>query len=137
MLGAGIAASEGTFVTVTGNVVMARNVASSAGGAMFLDAPAILKVNGTQFVGNKAGQSGGAMLVFSAGIRGDFATISHCGFEDNKASDAGGALFIGGGFVFIHGSDFHSNIAGEWLRKNLLDNVFSFNSRSVYRTSRC
>lgn len=112
-LGAGIAASEGTSVTVTGNVVMENNFASSAGGAIYLDAPHQVLINGTRFFYNQAMQSGGAIVAFSAGTGDEYATISHCVFEHNMASDAGGALFIGGGFILINTSRLFSNIAGE------------------------
>lgn len=88
---------------------------------MYLDSPHKVKINSTKFLGNQAMQTGGAIVSFLAGTGDDYADVSHCVFEHNKASDAGGAFLVGGGFVLFNGSSFHFNSAGEWSRITFSD----------------
>ncbi|CAN0435445.1 unnamed protein product, partial [Laminaria digitata] len=95
-------------VTIADGARFVNNSATEGGGAVMVYDNCFLLLSDL-FFGNQAGQSGGAVVAFSAGTRDGYATVSHCVFEHNEAGDAGGALFIGGGFVLINGSRFRSN----------------------------
>ena len=112
--GAIILATETTF-TVTGEVTMFENVASSSGGAMYCEATTSLELYNTKFLSNYAGSTGGAVTTLSAGSSNRIATFTACSFDNNTVQDAGGAMFIAGGFVGINGSIFTGNSAGEKL----------------------
>ncbi|CAM9706213.1 unnamed protein product [Ascophyllum nodosum] len=109
--GAIILATETTF-TVTGEVTMFENVASSSGGAMYCEATTSLELYNTKFLSNYAGSTGGAVTTLSAGSSNRIATFTACSFDNNTVQDAGGAMFIAGGFVGINGSIFTGNSAG-------------------------
>ena len=100
---------------------MIGNEASSSGGGMHCESPTQLNLDGVQFESNYGGVSGGAMTTLLAGTErlaeteAKPASISNCSFSENTAGDAGGALFIGGGFVEISGSSFYYNAAGDLL----------------------
>ena len=121
--GAGI--KMGTFSSASftgGSVTMLGNEASSSGGGIHCESPTQLNLDGVHFESNYGGVSGGAMATLLAGTErvaeteAKPATISTCSFSENTAGDAGGALFVGGGFVEISGSYFYNNTAGDMIQ---------------------
>lgn len=119
-VGAGIKMEQFSSGSFAGAVTMFGNSASSSGGAMHCESPTLLSIDGVKFVSNYAGVSGGAITTLLAGTEisavgagAKPAVIWNCEFTDNTAVDAGGAVFIAGGFVNIAGSQFRGNLAGE------------------------
>lgn len=118
--GAGIKMATFSSASFTGGfVLMQGNTASSSGGGIHCESPTVLELDGVEFWSNYGGVNGGAMTTILAGTErvaeaeAEPAIISNCWFSDNTATDAGGALFIGGGFVDIRGSYFYDNVAGD------------------------
>lgn len=102
-----------------GSVTMLGNAASARGGGMHCESPTLLRLDGVNFVSNYGGVRGGAIATLLAGTErvaeteARPATFSNCSFSDNTADDAGGALFVGGGFIHITDSHLRNNIAGD------------------------
>ena len=118
--GAGIKMATFSSVNFTGGLVMMQgNLASSSGGGIHCESPTLLELDGVEFASNYGGVSGGAMIALLAGTEriaeteAKPAVISNCCFSDNTVTDAGGALFIGGGFIDITDSHFYNNVAGD------------------------
>ena len=104
---------EGSGAIISGEVTMSGNSASSSGGAIYCTGTLELEIYYTHFISNHAGSSGGAIAALSSGTKNKVSTLSLCSFDGNNADDAGGALFIAGGFVDINGSTFTQNTAGK------------------------
>lgn len=118
--GAGIKMAIFSSANFTGSLVVIQgNTASSSGGGIHIESPTLLELHDVDFLSNYAGVDGGAVTTILAGtervaeVEATPAIIMNCWFSDNTATDAGGALFIGGGFVDITGSYFYNNVAGE------------------------
>lgn len=117
--GGAMRVNEGAGATISGEVTMSGNVALSSGGAIYCEATSELEIYNAHFILNYAGSSGGAIAALSSGTRTKQSIISGCSFEDNNADDAGGALFIAGGFVDINDSTFTQNTAGKTFVSSL------------------
>lgn len=114
--GGAIAMLEGTYGAFGENVTMIGNRAGSSGGALYAEALASvdgLNITGVLFSSNYAAGDGGAITMLSVGVKENYAHIIRCQFADSEAAEAGGALFVAGGFMNISGSTFSRNIAGK------------------------
>lgn len=100
-----------TTISVDGQASFTRNSAGSGGG-MHAEASPELQIEGISFLWNSAETTGGAMSVLSVGETEYPAIVAGCSFHENEAGDAGGAVFIAGGFVSTIGCDFDGNSAG-------------------------
>lgn len=117
--GAGIALlGDSSLNVVGGNVTISGNIASINGGGIHADGSTQFVVERTTFLANSAGTTGGAISLLSVGTSttataiSDQAIISKCQFDRYEAGDAGGAMFVAGGFVIITNSNFDGNTAG-------------------------
>lgn len=101
-----------SFISVEGQMSFTGNSAGSGGG-MYAAASSRFEVEGILFSSNYADTTGGAMSFLSMGELFGEVTVPSCLFHDNGAGDdAGGAVFIAGGFVDTIGCDFDGNFAG-------------------------
>jgi predicted outer membrane repeat protein len=98
------------------NNVFSSNAAHDTGGAVILSAgqDEVLLVQGCQFLGNSAPQSGAASLIGS-GSQGDSTVIVRGSlFADNSSTNVeAGALGISGGIVLIDKTTFSQNTAAD------------------------
>ncbi|CAN0299763.1 unnamed protein product, partial [Pylaiella littoralis] len=99
-----------SLISVEGQMTFTENSAGSGGG-MYVTGNSGLQIDGILFSANSANTTGGAISFLSVGQSIDIATVSSCSFHDNGAVDAGGAVFIAGGFVDAVGCDFDGNFA--------------------------
>jgi CSLREA domain-containing protein len=87
------------------NVTLTNAMTSGAGGAINM-VGGKLNVIGSSFIGNKSGNTGGA-------IRGGDVHIVGSNFTANEAGDDGGALYLAGHYErHISGTMFNGNLAG-------------------------
>ena len=118
--GAGIGLIGDSSLDLTGgNVTISENVASSKGGGIHAEASTRFVIEGTTFLANSAGTTGGAISLLSVGMAptadtktSDAAIVSDCRFIGNDAGDAGGAVAAAGGLAEISYSEFEGNVAG-------------------------
>ncbi|CAN0218885.1 unnamed protein product [Ectocarpus sp. 4 AP-2014] len=99
-----------SLISVEGQMTLTENSAGSGGG-MYVTGVSGLAIEGVLFSANSANTTGGAISFLSAGQFDSQTTVSNCSFHDNGAGDAGGAVFIAGGFVNAVGCDFDGNFA--------------------------
>ncbi|MCB8943193.1 MAG: beta-propeller fold lactonase family protein [Ardenticatenaceae bacterium] len=96
--------NSGADITLI-NVTLKDGITSGAGGAILMVGGS-LNVIGSSFIGNKAGNDGGA-------IRGGDVQIVGSNFTANEAGASGGALHLTGSYErHISGSVFNGNLAG-------------------------
>lgn len=115
-MGGAVGMLEGTSAIIAGNVTMSQNTAVSGGGAIYCEAPMLLAIYDPRFVSNSVvNGNGGAIDAFSPGTRATPAVLHSCQFMRNTATEDGGAVNIGGGFVDIGVSYFEGNSAGKAL----------------------
>lgn len=112
--GGGIGILESSMF-IAGDVTMEANTATSSGGAVYSDGSETAAFENAYFLGNTAGESGGAIAMISAGSELNASNVDNCSFEDNEAGDSGGAIYLTGGFVRVTNSRFSSNTAGKKL----------------------
>lgn len=111
--GGGLRLVSSTFI-VDGEASFTGNSAGSGGG-MHAETIPELEIEGISFLWNSAETTGGALSVVSVAETDYPAVIASCSFHENEAGDAGGAVFIAGGFVSMTGSDFEGNSAGRQI----------------------
>lgn len=109
-IGAPIAVSSGTFLSVTGEDTSAEAYASTTTRLFEVGAGSRLTLTQLKLSGGSSADGGGAIYSRSANL-----TLNTCVFEGNAATDGnGGAVWVRGGTITIVGGEYSNNTASRY-----------------------